>query len=398
MKIIHVCQYYNDGYGYQENLLPQYQQKLGHNVLVVTSDRTSHFGPAKKTRKVNTGISKDNGVSVLRLPIRGQYRGRFVFFKGLKYTLEKEKPDYIFHHGLTAPSIIICAIYKLKNPNVFLVADNHADYHNSGKAPIYRTLYYRFLWRNILRFFFKYIDKLYSITESCRLFAEKELYAPRAKHSILFLGADVLSSFFSPEWRSRIRNMHGFTDNHLVVVTAGKIDQLKKTDILIRAIKKQETSRLRLLIIGEIEADYEEALDILIDGDNRIIKIGWVESKKLYKYFSASDLAIFPGSQSAIWQQTISCELPLIIRYSKETEYLLSRNNGLFIFSEDYAEMAQVIQLCLECPMLIKRMKKGAQLLRDQCLSYELIAKTTINDIGNQVTRHPLLKVKSLQP
>jgi hypothetical protein len=47
MKIIHICQYYNDGFGYQENLLPRYQAKLGHDVMVITSDRMSYFSGKK---------------------------------------------------------------------------------------------------------------------------------------------------------------------------------------------------------------------------------------------------------------------------------------------------------------------------------------------------------------
>ncbi len=96
MKILHICQYYNDGYGYQENLLPRYQKKLGHDVKVITSDRMSYFSGGKKTKIVGTGHFGDAGVPVERLPIRGEFKGRFVWFKGLAKKLGEEKPDYIW--------------------------------------------------------------------------------------------------------------------------------------------------------------------------------------------------------------------------------------------------------------------------------------------------------------
>ena len=37
MKIVHIQQYFNEGFGYQENVLPYYQKKLGHDVIMITS-------------------------------------------------------------------------------------------------------------------------------------------------------------------------------------------------------------------------------------------------------------------------------------------------------------------------------------------------------------------------
>ena len=100
LKILHICQYYNDGYGYQENLLPRYQKKLGHDVKVITSDRMSYFAGEKEPKIVGTGRFEDSGVPIERLPIWAEFKGKFVWFKGLDKTLQKEQPDYIFHHGV----------------------------------------------------------------------------------------------------------------------------------------------------------------------------------------------------------------------------------------------------------------------------------------------------------
>ena len=38
MKVMHLSNYYMGGFDDQENWLPYHQMKLGHDVLIVTSD------------------------------------------------------------------------------------------------------------------------------------------------------------------------------------------------------------------------------------------------------------------------------------------------------------------------------------------------------------------------
>jgi hypothetical protein len=43
MKIVHVMNWYIPNMGYQENILPAEQKKLGHEVYIITSDRIPHY-------------------------------------------------------------------------------------------------------------------------------------------------------------------------------------------------------------------------------------------------------------------------------------------------------------------------------------------------------------------
>lgn len=380
MKIVHICQYYNDGYGYQENLLPRYQKKLGHDVCVITSDRKSYLAGEMKPKVVGTGQFEDNGVRIKRLQISGEFKGRYVRLTNLTMHLENEKPDYIFHHGLTATSLITAAKYKQKHPSVFLAADNHADYHNSGQHALWRLLYYRGLCRQKIQKIADYVDVFFSMTPGSKAFAERELGVPSEKHRLLYLGADVDTNYFSSEWREKIRKNLGFDEKDLVLITAGKIDRKKKTTNIIRALKDISSDNVKLMIVGTIERSYEQELNELIKKDPRIRKIGWVEANELYRYFSAADIAVFPGGQSAIWQQAISCELPVILKYWPGSEYLIERGNGIFIFSDDPRELQQYIGFltCSENSDILRSMKSGAIRERDEVLSYELIARQTL--------------------
>ncbi|HCU22265.1 MAG TPA: hypothetical protein DF698_05145 [Candidatus Atribacteria bacterium] len=385
LKIIHICQYYNDGYGYQENLLPKYQKKLGHDVKVITSNRTSFFSSGQRPKIVGVGEYEDNGFTVHRLSILGEFKGKFVFFKGLRELLEEEKPDYIFHHGITSPSIITCAKYKAKNSSVFLVADNHAEYCNSARIPILSHLYYRFLWTPLIKRVSHHVDVFFSITPGCKAFAEKELSIPENKHKILYLGSDTEVNKYNETEGKKVRDLFGIQQDEIVAITAGKFDEKKRLDSLIKAFRKIDSQQTRLIIVGSfLQEEYEKYIDGCIGKDDRIIKVGWVQANELFKYFSASDFAVFPGGQSAVWQQTISCELPLVIKYWPGTEYLLSRDNGLFLFSDKQEEIEQALKVMVNSPKTRGEMRENAKIVRNEMLSYEVIAKQSVSFIDEK--------------
>lgn len=381
MKIVHVHSYYMDGWGYQENLLPKYQQKLGHEVVMITSNRVRYLMPGNVSRNVKIGEYTDGKVRIVRLSAVREFRGRFVVMDSLYEMFEREKPDYLFiHEGVTSPCIIPAAEYKKKHPSVFLVADNHADYNNSGQNMLWRILYYRGLWKRKVQKIADYVDVFFSMTPGCKEFAERELGVPKEKHRLLYLGADVDINHFSSEWRERVRKELGFDERDLVLITAGKIDRKKKTINIVRALKDISSDTVKLMIVGTIESSYEQELDELIKEDPRIRKVGWVEASKLHRYFSAADIAVFPGGQSAVWQQAISCELPIILKYWPGCEYLISRKNGIFLFSDFVRELQQHLEFLISSgnSTVIDSMRVGARKERDEVLSYELIAKQTL--------------------
>lgn len=226
-----------------------------------------------------------------------------------------------------------------------------------------------------------YVDIFFSVTQGCKSFAENELGVPSGRHQVLYLGADVNHDYFRQEWRGEIRRALNLSNENVVFVTAGKIDRRKNTHKLIHALRMINSDNLRLMIVGSIDQAYECELDHLIGSDRRILKVGWVDAEKMRKYFSAADIAIFPGGQSVLWQQAISCELPAIFMYRPDSEYLLSRENGLFLFSDSPLETKQAMCTLAFSNEMINVMRENARRERDEILSYRLIAEQSINVI-----------------
>ena len=121
MKIIHISPNapYNEGWSYQENILPKYQAKLGHQVILITTN-TQHQDGQEKEVECSDGFSSD-GFRVIRMrkeKVRFPILKRIVTYLNVYDVLKNEMPDFIFYHGLVSATIFQVCKYKKKiNPS-----------------------------------------------------------------------------------------------------------------------------------------------------------------------------------------------------------------------------------------------------------------------------------------
>ena len=122
MKIINLCVGgYVEGWGYQENLLPEYESKAGYDTIVFAPRNSfpSYVDEKERDNIIKKGCEYEyNGVRIIRHNTYLHTPGIVLFSTHLYRTLLKEKPDIIFHHG-SHPSLLKCALYKLfhSHPN-----------------------------------------------------------------------------------------------------------------------------------------------------------------------------------------------------------------------------------------------------------------------------------------
>jgi len=389
IKILHICQYYNNSWNYQENILPRYYAELGCDVIVITSDRKPFYRGDKEKRIIKEDIFFENGVKIRRIPIKLEYINRFVIFKNLYNVLEEEKPDCIFHHGITMPSVATAVRYKRNHPDTVLVVDSHSDIYNSGNKFISKYFYHNIIWRMLIKYWLPYIDKIYCVTPSVAKFELEFHGIPSNKIELLYLGSDIKHSHFDLEACKTIREKFCISENEVLIVTTGKLQTKKKTERLIMAVKRINNPNLRLMIIGTAESSRMKQLKKLAIDDSRIIFIGWVPSKDLYKYFSAADIGIWPACQTVTFQEAIGCSLPIIVKHYYGTEYLTQYQNGFQLYSDSVEEIIEKIEFLLSYPNVLKEMRERAQKLAENILSYELIAKKSLQPLYK---RHYLTK------
>jgi glycosyltransferase involved in cell wall biosynthesis len=107
-----------------------------------------------------------------------------------------------------------------------------------------------------------------------------------------------------------------------------------------------------------------------------------LSGQEVYDYMDASDFAVFPASQSVLWQQAIGMGLPLIVgQFKKQSVTYLNKNNNMIVIDEDdinAQEISKKIKLLIDNPELLNTMKTGAIKTSDEFLSYDKIARRTL--------------------
>jgi glycosyltransferase involved in cell wall biosynthesis len=370
MKIVHVHQYYNDGMGYQENILPQYQSKLGHDVVLITSTLSNGFG--SDSRNKNEGEYKDKGFIVKRIKVNGEFKDRFVVFNNLYSALKEEQPDYIFHHSVTAPSLWTVCSYKKQNPRVFLAVDNHADLNISGRNKLWKYFYYNLLWRYQLSKLDKYIDIYFGVTPIRCLFLNEELGVKKEKIRLLPIGADDEGISVDIDKNDFFKE-YNIDSNCMIITHGGKITKEKNADRLINAFMKIKNDNIRLVLFGSIE---DKEIENLCKKDDRIVFLGWLNRKSTLSLLKYSDVGIWNTQHTTLLEDCIAVELPLILRYYGSTSHLIN-NSGMYLYEGSTREIFDKLNFMVNNKELLKSFKSNASKLK-HLLSYRNIAYESI--------------------
>lgn len=364
MEILHIAPNapYNDYWGYQDNLLPKYHKKMGHNVTIITTNTMHENGRIVEIAPQDYVL--DDGVRVIRLARKQMFHRSLTRLKAyipIFSLLKKLKPNFIFFHGLLSDTIYDVIKYKKKcNPDCVIVQDNHLDYNigtvcNGLKEKIYRA-YHRCVNRRSI----KYVDKVYGVTPWRKRYAEDYFAIPSNKTDILIMGADDEKINFNnrQKIRDEIRISYGIAPDDFLIVTGGKIDKKKKIHCLMEACK--DISSVKLLVFGQVNDDIEKEFNELLKTSSNIIFVGWINSDEVYDYFFAADLVFFPGQHSVLWEQACASKVPCVFEKWEGMEHVNNGGNSDFVtpidknilkakirellFTEKYFQMKEIAE------------------------------------------------------
>jgi len=106
--------------------------------------------------------------------------------------------------------------------------------------------------------------------------------------------------------------------------------------------------------------------------------IGWIDSYKAYDYFLASDLAVFPGTHSVLWEQAAGTGIPCVFRYWEGMDHIDAGGNCKFLYSDETSEIQKVIEEIVNDKKGYERMKIVAEEVGVKKFSYREISKKAI--------------------
>jgi 1,2-diacylglycerol 3-alpha-glucosyltransferase len=182
------------------------------------------------------------------------------------------------------------------------------------------------------------------------------------------------------EIRADIFRKYEISGNDFIIVTGGKLDAAKNTHNLIEAVGELNKKNVKLLVFGSIADEYKQKLCELIEKYSDKVKyMGFLNLDEIYDIYLAADLAVFPGSQSALWQQAIACGLPTVFQKWPNIDYLDVGGNCIFINGADWQEIKTVLQDLVSDENKINKMKEVARTKGYKRFSYREVAEQSLH-------------------
>lgn len=348
MKILHLClsAFYIEGMSYQENLLPRFHQKMGHEVRIISSLQT--FSSDGEYTYEEKAAEYDNpyGIHVKKLDYKKPVKiaRRIKTYIGTYQAIESFSPDIIFMHGIQFLDSCAVVRYMKKHPDVRLYADNHSDFSNSARNWVSKYIQHKILWRICAQHMEPYVKKFWGVLPARVDFLLDMYKLPKEKVDLLVMGADdeAVRAAAGAGLRKQTREKYGFAEHAFLIVTGGKIDQWKKqTLLLMDAVNQIADPDIQLLVFGSVTPELKEEVGKRCS--DKVKYIGWVDSADSYGLFAAGDAACFPGRHSVFWEQAAGQGIPMICKYWAGTTHVNRGGNVIFLQEDSVREISGAI-------------------------------------------------------
>jgi glycosyltransferase involved in cell wall biosynthesis len=363
MTLIHVEDFFDPKSGYQINELLYASRKLEHNIYLITSDSLK---PMHKEVNDNEDLAFENatGIKIIRKRLLFEYSGR-VILKGLFKEIDKIHPDVVFFHGIAD----FKDLSLLKGKKRYLI---YRDCHMSWVASInkFRKIFfivYRAIFAKMINSTEKY-SKIFALGceeyEYLRILGINE-----EKISFLRHGYNHEIMFYDEHARFDLRESFGINKNEILIAYIGKFDYFKRPDLIfdvMNELRIEYRDNIKILFLGPKDDEYYNLFNQKLAkfyNPNCVIVEESKDFNELRKYYSASDICIFPKQTtlSAIHAQVCGCIVMMEnhksnIERNINIDYLFSQNDLLqaskilekIINSKDYSDRYNNISLALE--------------------------------------------------
>jgi glycosyltransferase involved in cell wall biosynthesis len=353
LRIVHVMSYFQPKLGYQEYYLAREQQRMGHDVCVITSDRffpsqsfSKTFGDVLKSRTVGYGDSVEYGVRVVRLPCFFEFRDQ-IFVRGLRTALIAFNPNVIYVHDEISQFALVSFIHKVffKVP---VVMDVHADYVNMSKAFLRRFVFHVLSKNPVYRALFKKSDAFVAISADSKRWLSNEFGVDENEITVVPLGANV--ELFSPNevQRQLMRKKYQLGDS-VVFVYAGKLIPGKDVELLLEAAARlvQKGLDVKVLVVGGGPESYQSMLRDFVEKlriRDVVVFVSYVDKKDLPSYYNAADVGVWPGDPSITILEAMAVGLPVVLSVLENTSHYFKYDIGYRFSRGNVAELTKHLE------------------------------------------------------
>ncbi|MEA4870608.1 MAG: glycosyltransferase family 4 protein [Christensenella sp.] len=389
MKIVHVVQHYMPGHTYQENYLPAEMKKLGHEVSVISGVDNPEFYTDAPHQPGD--VIRDKDVSVRYAKMR--YRSLHTKIDGLYDLLTEEKPDLVFVHGFLIARNFELVRYANRHPDCAFCADTHETYllafnacfSGTLKDRIRRILYFRIVYRLWRRQMEKRYSVIFYVTPPRRTYAVKELGFSEEKLKPLWLGAELESLPYDRKaaLRGEVRARLNIPAGARILILAGKLDEKKRPVELAEAFARLDDTRWWLVYVGSVEDEIRARIERAAGGTGRVRYTGFLPGEAVLEQIAASDLAVYPGAHSVLWEQTACLGIPAAFHEPEpgDAAHLSdpAEPGAVFLKNGSAEELYELLKTLTQDETLLVSMGERARKYGEGHLSYTELAKRAIS-------------------
>lgn len=335
MRIVHVIDYFQPELGYQETHLAHAQQLAGHEVKVVTSDRTFPFPEMGMSAKVSgprirtLGITQECGIEVHRLAVRFELQTR-VWLRGLAKKISELRPDLIIGHGMGNFTSLRLAS-SARNTGARLVIDEHMQdiQLRRGAAAVLWRKGQRALVQNALA---PAVSRFVGVTPSSVKILQEVYGVPAAMCQLIPLGTWAVSASETSK-KSVLRSSLQLPSSSLVVGYVGRLARQKEIERIIESVAslRRESLDVIALLVGDGDHEYRRELLELSEtlGVREAVYFrGAVPSNEVPSVLGALDVAVWPRGVSATMIDALAAGAALVIPSYHGTDFYVEGGGG----------------------------------------------------------------------
>jgi len=373
--ILHVIPYFQPEYGYEEYFHALAQNRLGHEVYVITS---KYYNPNLNNRqrvkiKNNFGNKELNVIRLksIEFPFSCQ---NYLF--GIRKIIDTIKPDIVYAHGPENTLTLQISLFK-RNFEFYYIIDKHKDGSFTKKFSL-RLLFsiYKYFITSIN---YRIANLIVTFSKSDTLNISNNFKSFSNKVTEQFMAVSIETFFFNQTDRDTLRYNLSINRNDFVGIVSGRIVESKNIHILLKEIAKLDFE-MKLIIIGKFDKIYKKKLKIIsasyFDSNNSIIFVDEVPSNELRKYYCAADVGYWVSHMSVGILEAYACNLPVVLGLDA-TNYYQPVNDNLVVDNGDFVEALKKTKSLLENTDSINEIRADAhQLVKG--LSYNVLAKNII--------------------
>lgn len=352
MRIVHYIDQLDTMLAYQESVLASAQQKLGHEVHIITSEMAKLKTGRNRVGWQGVGTFTYDNVKLHRLPILVAYQRRIMLLKGVQKTLAAIRPEVVHCHNIFYNATAFQLTSWRHVYGYALVFDSHTAYFNSKpNRSAAKRVFHRIFSKLVTAYPRDTAMEIACVGTQERDFLKRELGISDDQLRLIHLSVDI--DFFRPDQDLRrvYRERLGVNDADKVIIHAGKLGRNKGTDLLVGAAAKvvaSQTASLRLVVAGRADPMFELTLQRQAQSlGERVIRLPFLNLDDLVGYFNAADLGVWPEDPTISSVQALACGLPLVLSDDEYSPYIVRPEWGWQISGEESLVSALNQFLCL---------------------------------------------------